>query len=798
MEPVDENKKELNEAIETKAEDEAKKAEVVEVEVKKAEAAEVVETEAEVAETEAETVEADTKATETEVEASAAEANSEETATTEAEAEAVETATTEAEAEAVETETKIADEATGDETKTAENAVEEDPDQVSDKKDELIKKIKIAIVAAGGVFILLAAVYVAAIMGGKNKAIDEEKETVVVVIPTEVPEEVKPTVIPTVEVVEEEMPEESLIGVVQGNARYDECIYADGGVVIVRKADKYGAIDYEGKEIVAVKYAEIEQLPTSEGMFALSVSKTESVTEEKDGTTYSYEDTTTTYSLFDNTGKELYKGNNKIVASGDSYILSVEDDEDSRKNRIEYYKFAKADKPYLTLYVNDQASMNGFVDGQTVVMGFSAVPTEDQDSNPTNLNCGLMDEKGKIKWFAKAPGIDKFKAQVKEWKQANKEIQKSLKTSKKDNKSDSQSEKTEELSFEKYQAKVKELGYSVFLTDKGEKAFYDADGNEVTDEDTIKELDEKIKAKDEKLADDSDSADSEATEDTEESDETSDTEDADDSAESDEYSSNGPVFHMNEILNAPVGGFFVYKDMYDVEDSYSWYTDKGAWYADLDVAYLAADAKKGFKVGNFNNGAVVAKGYVYDGEVYYNYGSMMVLHVGDKDVLIDISKAQGMTSDTVDDKIVVAVYDEIDMDMSANYWMYKDANKAGYIDLKGQDVKVVYDDATSFVDGYAFVVKNGKGSIIDETFAEVEEIGDAKSVELSGDVVSITSDTGIRRYMLKETRSNPTGIVADEEETADSVSDKDAKATPTVDAKATAEVTASAKNKKKK
>ena len=595
-----------------------------------------------------------------------------------------------------------------------ESATEE---ATGDSKADLAKKIKIGVVAAGGVFIIIAALYAASLMGGKNTAIDKENPVIPVAIPTEEPEKVTYAPI-TPQVVEEEPPVESILGVVQGNARYDECVYADGGTVIVRKGDLYGAIDYEGKEIVPLKYAEIEEYPTKEGMFALSNSKTESVTKEQDGTTYSYEEVTTTYTLFDNTGKKLYEGNDAVLASGSVYMLAKEDPQDTRKNRIEYYKLASPSKAFMVLYVNDQFSMNGFKDGITSVMGFTAVPTEDQDTNPTNLFCGTMDEKGKVTWFAKVPGIDEFDEEVAKWKEENKVVIK----------------KTKKNTSTKKKVKEKK---------------YDEDGNEIEDDENLE---------DDENTDEEDQDIDETEEEKENDEELTDTEQKDESEEDENEIdvSAGPVYHMNEILNAPNGGYFVYKDLLDVEDSYSWYTDKGVWYADLDTAFMKADQKKGFVLGNFNNGAVEAKGFIFDGEKYYNLGPNMVLKVGDKDVLIDISKGQGMTKETLTDKIVLSIHDEINI-CEADYWMYRDGNKYGYLDRKGKETKDTYDDATSFVNGYALVIKEGKAVIIDDQFKEVEEISAADDVDVAGDVFIISAKDGIRRYMLKSVRENPTG-----------------------------------------
>ena len=591
-------------------------------------------------------------------------------------------------------------------------------------RQERIKKIKIGVIAAGGVFILLAAVYAASLLGGKNTAIDKNNPVVAAAVEEEEEKVTFAPVTPKAQLKEdEEPPVESLLCIAQGNARYEECIYADGGVMIVKNKELYGAVDYEGKEIVACKYTDVEQLPTKDGRFVLSNSKTENITKEQDGTTYSYEDVITTYTLFDNTGKKLYEGNDQVLSSGDVYILAKEDDEDSTNNRLEYYRLDKAGKAMLTLYVNDQFSMNGFKDGKTVVMGFTAKPTPDQETNPTNLFCGTMDDKGKVSWYAKAPGIDEFDDEVAQWKEDNKVIKKqSTKKTKKSKK-------------------------------KAKEVLYDEDGNEIpqdeTDE-TEEELSEE--SEDEELEED------ELDEEEEEQDEELDEENPDDEYDDEEDldMSAGPSYHMNEILNAPNGGYFVYKDLYDVEDSYSWYTEKGIWYADLDTAFMKADPKKGFVLGNFNNGAVEAKSYLYDGENYYNYGKYMVLTIGDKDVLIDITKGQGMTNEDLTDRIVVNIHDQIEIS-DAPYWLYRDGNKYGYLDLKGKELKVSYDAATAFVNGYAMVIKNGNAFIINDKLEEVEDVGAAEDVQTIGDVFVISTDSGERRYMLKSVREDPTG-----------------------------------------
>lgn len=650
-----------------------------------------------------------------------------------------------------------AEEAVTEEAATEEAKPEKTPEEIAEAKAKRSKNIKLGIIGVGGAFILIAFIYFAAVMGGKNTTIEKEEKPVAEVVEEEEEDDIAvPT--PTVEVEDEEdTPDDSVVGVVFGNARYDDCLYADGGVIIVKKNEKYGAINYEGKEIVPLKYDALEEMPTKEGMFVLSNIKSADET----------------YTLFDNKGKALYEGTNRVLASNNTYVLYIEDASGGRETRVEYHKIGTKDKPYTTLYVNDQFTLNGFMDGKTIAMGFTAIPTEDQDSNPTNLFCGIMDESGKTEWFAKAPGVDEFDSEMKIWEEekkleeANKKNKKS--TKKKNKKTDEQlldedgnpiedADEADDEELEEIKKLLEEVDLDENLTDE-EK--------ELKKKEIQEKANEKKELEEDELTEDSEE--DELTEDLEDDELTDDLED-DELADSDK-----PVFHMKEVLSAPVGGYFIYKDKYDVKDSYSWYTDKGVWYADLDLAFLEKDDKKGFRVGNFNDGAVEPKTYLFDGEYYYNFGSLMVLTVGDKNVLIDMSKGKGMKAENVSNKIVLAVYDEICMDEN-NYWMYRDGDKYGYMDQKGKAQKVVFEGATPFVNGYALVIKNKQAILINEKFEEIEILDDATEVSVSGDILNITGDEGIRRYMVKEIRDNG----GEEKAAADAT--PDAKATPSADA----------------
>lgn len=621
------------------------------------------------------------------------------------------TVMTEAPAEVMET----VMETTSETEEKVEGPVEEKPAMSN------ANKIKIGIIVAGLIFIVIAAIYAAAVAGGKTNTIPVATQDVIV---QEEPEEKKPEptkVLPTiaVEEEEEETAQDSMIAIMLGNRRYDECIYADGGVVIVKKGDYYGAMDYEGNEIAPVKYAEIIQRPTEGGRFILANSKVESVTEEKDGTTLSYEKTVTTYTLYDNSGHKVFEGNNQIYTSDDVYMIGIEDNDNSRNNRIEYYRYDGKNKAFMVIYVKDSFSMAGFKDGKTVVYGFTAVPTEDQDTNPTNLVCGIMDEHGKVNWFATAPGISEFSAEVEAWKEENK----SIKTT---------------------SAKKKKTKKMVTT--------FDEDGNEIqVSEDELDEFDE------DSDTDEETSEDEEVEEEEVEEEEVELSEEEMELIEEEADLSNGPQFHMDGVLNAPNQGYFVVKDLYDVNDPYSFYDTKGLWLADLDTAYMKGDQKKGFVPGNFNNGSVTVSKFISGGQLLYNYGSMMVLDIDKRAVLVDVSKAKGMKSDSIDNKIVVAKYDDIIISDS-EYWMFRDGDKCGYIDHKGNSQKVTFEDATPFVNGKALVVKNGKAIIIDESFAELEEVGEASSVDIAGDLIMILRDGVTKNYILKENRDNPLGV----------------------------------------
>ena len=137
------------------------------------------------------------------------------------------------------------------------------------------------------------------------------------------------------------------------------------------------------------------------------------------------------------------------------------------------------------------------------------------------------------------------------------------------------------------------------------------------------------------------------------------------------------------------------------------------------------------------------RGYYQDGYFLYNYGSKMVWIIGEKEILVDLSRAPGMTVETLDSNIALAVYDGIYMS-DETYWLVKSGEQFGYIDQEGNEKKM-YDDASDFVDGKALVITDGVANLIDENFEVVQEIGPADSVAACGSLFTVT--TGEEKYL---------------------------------------------------
>lgn len=177
-------------------------------------------------------------------------------------------------------------------------------------------------------------------------------------------------------------------------------------------------------------------------------------------------------------------------------------------------------------------------------------------------------------------------------------------------------------------------------------------------------------------------------------------------------------------------------------------SDSYEFLGECDLYNLQPDPQQGFvNSDNFYNGEETNsfRGFYHDGAFFYNYGPNMVWIMGDQDVLVDFSLYPGMTFDTVDNRIVKAVYDRILMSDEA-YWLVQRGDQWGYIDHDGNEVGM-FEDASEFYQKYALVIENGSAYVINERFEKVQELGEADSVSIYGELFTFTR--GDTRYFYR-------------------------------------------------
>lgn len=166
-------------------------------------------------------------------------------------------------------------------------------------------------------------------------------------------------------------------------------------------------------------------------------------------------------------------------------------------------------------------------------------------------------------------------------------------------------------------------------------------------------------------------------------------------------------------------------------------TDTYEILGECDFYHAEPDAEKGFVYSeDYFDEQNSFRSFYHDGAYFYNYGSNMVWTVGERDVLVDFALHPGMTFETADNRIVKAVYDQIYIN-DENYWLVKDGERWGYIDHDGQEA-AMFEDATTFYQGYALVREEGTAYLIDETFEKLQELGEADSVSTIGELFVVT------------------------------------------------------------
>lgn len=192
-------------------------------------------------------------------------------------------------------------------------------------------------------------------------------------------------------------------------------------------------------------------------------------------------------------------------------------------------------------------------------------------------------------------------------------------------------------------------------------------------------------------------------------------------------------------------GYYVTNNIMGDSTRLQLYSEQYERVCEFDIYYAIPDATEGFVISDTGNMEQYDfRMYFHDGQFLYNYGPKMVFVLGEKDILVDFTLAPGMTAETMDNSIIQAVYDRIYMS-DDTYWLATDADGCYYIDHDG-NVVAEYEQAIQFYDGYALVLKDGHAYVIDETFTECRDMGEAQEIGGSGEMFAIQNGDDITFY----------------------------------------------------
>lgn len=168
---------------------------------------------------------------------------------------------------------------------------------------------------------------------------------------------------------------------------YEYVGYAYGGVIPVYKNSKWGAISYDGTEIIPCKYDNFH-IPNDDG-YIVMINGSDNPE----------------YTLFDNTGKVIYQGTDHVVASNGFYIVAHGQEENGLTNTIiDYYRYGGD----LVVSVDTQSPSewgvswepHGFYDGLSLVernIG-DTVYSRANFMPIMPFEVGFVDETGGVDW----------------------------------------------------------------------------------------------------------------------------------------------------------------------------------------------------------------------------------------------------------------------------------------------------------------------------------------------------------------------------------------------------------------
>lgn len=210
----------------------------------------------------------------------------------------------------------------------------------------------------------------------------------------------------------------------------------------------------------------------------------------------------------------------------------------------------------------------------------------------------------------------------------------------------------------------------------------------------------------------------------------------------------GSFFMGRTLLSTMNHGCYITGNDYMEAGYISAYSVEGNNIANINYFLLAADANGAITYSmNHYNEESYYRGYYVDGVTFYNYGPNMVFVVDGKNILVDFSKNSnpGNESENLNiSEVVTAVYDYISM-ADEEYWLVQSGDRWGYIDHDGNEM-AMYEDAGTFVNGYALVLEDGEAWLIDTEFNRLENLGAADSVAAIGELYTVTINDEMHIY----------------------------------------------------
>lgn len=498
---------------------------------------------------------------------------------------------------------------------------------------------------------------------------------------------------------------------------------AYGGVIPVRKGDMWGAVDYDFKEIVPCIYLQYGNI-TEKGLSCF----------EKDNTVYIYDKHG---KLLANTSANSSLGFLEGSVSSDFYGF------DNWKDYVKYREYYNKEGVLVSseLISSNASDFTAFYDGKMLLTRMTEYGTE----------YGVMDEKGNVTWKTgnNSNNIQSSGSSVPSKPKKKNIFQKIWhfllyfefedEPDEVDSYEYPSSGNSGGMYYDEngcYEDFGDESGNSNVLTFNSEQELMEYMGVDPT----IFDFDQFIM--DQMAEDDFGCGDY--------YDYTDEFSCGDDYYNSDEYVSGGSVNEIDtlEVLNSFQHGYAtLVHDRLMLEVRGALMDEEYNLAYRFDLANCFPDDKKGFVVvpDYQTNDRYDIRSYYYNGGYFRNYGSKMVWRIGNKDVLVDLSKQTGMTTDN---RIVQAVHDGISFS-NEKYWLFMDTIKVssadsqqnqislmGYMNHDGKVIKG-YDRATEFAKGQALVVENNNTYMIDENFKKIKSFGETQNIGRLGDLLYI-------------------------------------------------------------